>query len=49
MNQQKLQTQREGHRRFIVRYLEKIGEAKEEDSMVKFDAISQLSRGKYKL
>ena len=39
MNLQKLQTQREGHRRFIERYLETIEGAKEEESMVEFDAI----------
>ena len=39
MNLQKLQTQREGHRGFIERYLEKIEGAKEEESIVEFDAI----------
>ena len=49
MNLQKLQTQREGHRRLIVRYLEKIEEAKEEDSMVKFDAIFAAIEGKVQI
>ena len=39
MNSQKLQTQREGLRRFKERYLEKIEGAKEEESMVEFNAI----------
>ena len=46
MNLQKLQTQREGHRRFIARYLQKIEEAKENDSMVEFDAIFAAIEGK---
>lgn len=39
MNLQKLQTQREGHRRFIERYLEKIELAKKNESLVEFNAI----------
>ena len=39
MNLQKLQTQREGHRRFVEKYLEKIEEAKEGVSMMEFDPI----------
>ena len=46
MNLQKLQTQKVGHLRFIVKYLEKIEEAKEEDSMVEFDAIFAAIEGK---
>ena len=49
MNLQKLQTQREGHRRFIVRYLQKIEEAKENDSMVEFDAIFAAIEGKVEI
>ena len=51
MNLQKLQTQRERerHRRFIVRYLQKIEEAKEDDSMVEFDAIIATIDGNVKI
>ena len=49
MNLQKLQTQREGHRRFIARYLQKIEEAKENDSMVEFDAIFAAIEGKVEI
>ena len=49
MNLQKLQTQREGHRRFIVRNLKKIEEAKDEDSIVEFDAIFAAIKGKVQI
>ena len=49
MNLQKLQTQRECHQRFIVRYLEKMEEGKEEDSMVEFNAIFAAIEGKVQI
>ena len=49
MNLQKLQTQREGHRRFIERYLQKIEQTKENDSVVEFDAILAAIEGKVQI
>ncbi|KAH3727822.1 hypothetical protein DPMN_053767 [Dreissena polymorpha] len=39
MNLQKIQIQREGHRRFIEKYLKKIKQSKENDSLTDFHAI----------
>ncbi|KAH3729171.1 hypothetical protein DPMN_055136 [Dreissena polymorpha] len=39
MNLQRIQIQREGHRRFIEKYLEKIEQSKENDSLTDFHAI----------
>ncbi|KAH3702637.1 hypothetical protein DPMN_077662 [Dreissena polymorpha] len=39
MNLQKIQIQREGHRRFIEKYLEKIEQSKKNDSLTDFHAI----------
>ena len=49
MNLQKLQTQRDRHRRFIERYLQKIEQAKVNDSMVEFDAFLAAIEGKVQI
>ena len=49
MNLQKLQTQRDWHRRFIERYLKNIEKAKENDSMLEFGAILAAIEGKVQI
>ena len=49
MNLQKLQTQRDWHRRFIERYLKNIEKAKETDSMLEFGAILAAIEGKVQI
>ena len=46
MNLQKIQIQREGHRRFIEKYLEKIEQSKENDSLTDFHAILKAIEAK---
>ncbi|XP_053405674.1 uncharacterized protein LOC128559007 [Mercenaria mercenaria] len=49
MNLQKLQTQREGHRRFVDRYLIKIEHAKENSSLLEFNAILESIEAKVQI
>ncbi|XP_045171011.2 uncharacterized protein LOC123533438 [Mercenaria mercenaria] len=49
MNLQKLQTQREGHRRFVDRYLIKIEQAKENSSLLEFNAILESVEAKVQI
>ncbi|XP_053402668.1 uncharacterized protein LOC128557990 [Mercenaria mercenaria] len=49
MNLQKLQSQREGHKRVIRNYITKIEDAKERSALIEFDAILQSLESKIKV